>query len=145
MLHSGLLHDSAHDEMSVSVLIATYGDSEWEDLAWSRAWPSANANHPSELLCFHDPDGTIASVRNEVGNQAKSDWLCFLDADDELAPGYLDAMRRAAGQARDGLCLFTPAAVRSGRRSAPSRPAPLRSGSVGCTWPCGRSGRVSRS
>ena len=48
-----------------------------------------------DIQVFHDPDGTIASVRNELGKQAKDEWLCFLDADDELAPGYLEAMTRA--------------------------------------------------
>ncbi len=40
---------------------------------------------------------------------------------------------------------FRPGAVRSGPRSVPRRPAPPRSGSAGCTSPCGRSGRASRS
>ena len=95
--------------MNCSILIATYGDQAWEDLAWSRAWPSARDQEPAELLCFHDPEGTIASVRDELGSTAKGDWLCFLDADDELAPGFLDAMARAFEQERlDGDLLLTP-------------------------------------
>jgi GT2 family glycosyltransferase len=93
--------------MRVSVCIATYGGSEWEEMAWTRAYPSVTGAH--EILCFHDPDGTIASVRNEVGNTARGEWLCFLDADDELAPGYLGAMERAAERAGDGPVLLTPA------------------------------------
>ena len=34
----------------------------------------------------HYPDGNVSTFRNEVAKQATGDWLCFLDADDELAP-----------------------------------------------------------
>ena len=80
--------------VNVSVLIATFGEPRWERLAWDRARPSAEMQGAEEILCFHDPEGTLASARNELGRTAKGDWLCFLDADDELAPGYLDAMQR---------------------------------------------------
>ena len=95
--------------MRVSVCIATYGGPEWEEMALTRAYPSCKPQRPHEVLVFHDPDGTIASVRNEVGNTARGEWLCFLDADDELAPGYLGAMERAAERAGDGPVLLTPA------------------------------------
>ena len=112
--------------MQVSVLIATYGTEDWRELAWSRAYPSA-ADQCEELglrppQCFHDPEGTIASVRNELALTAKGDWLCFLDADDEIAPGYLDAMRAAYEQDRgDGPLLLTPAVsyVRKGKPAPP--------------------------
>jgi glycosyltransferase involved in cell wall biosynthesis len=102
--------------MRVSVLIATYGSSDWHDLAWSRAYPSAVAQ-TEDVQCFHDPEGTIASVRNELAATARGDWLCFLDADDELAPGYLDAMAAVGG----ANVLLTPAVryVRKGRPSPP--------------------------
>ena len=107
--------------MSVSVLIATYGGSEWEEMALTRAFPSAESQGALQVTAFHDPDGTIASVRNEVARWAKGDWLCFLDADDELAPGYLDAMRRAMEREVDGDLLLTPAVsqIRKGRPREP--------------------------
>ena len=108
---------------SISVLIATYGSDDWHDLAWSRAYPSAIAQE-EDTACFHDPDGTIASVRNEMARTASGEWLCFLDADDEFAPGYLDAMRAAHEQERGtdgGSLLLTPAVsyIRKNSRSAP--------------------------
>ena len=107
--------------MSVSVLIATYGSEEWRELAWSRAFPSA-IDQTEDVSCFHDPEGTIASVRNEMALHAKGDWLCFLDADDELAPGYLDAMKRVL-EREDGATslLLTPAVqqIRKGKESGP--------------------------
>ncbi len=104
--------------MNVSILIATYGGSEWERLAWERSAPSAEIQGAGRVTHFHDPDGTIASVRNEMGRTASGDWLCFLDADDEIAPGYLDAMQRTLErEGSDGNLLLTPAVqmVRKGK------------------------------
>ncbi len=93
--------------MSVSVLIPAYGGGEWDQLAWSRAFPSARSQC-EDVNVFYDPEGTIASVRNELAASAKGEWLCFLDADDELAPGYLDAMGEALEQVDGGDYLLTP-------------------------------------
>ena len=106
--------------MRVSVLIATYGEESWRDLAWSRAYPSVT--EAFEVSCFHDPEGTIATVRNEMARTARGDWLCFLDADDELAPGYLGAMGRAYGRETRGdgtPLLLTPAVqkIRKGKEA----------------------------
>ena len=77
-----------------------------------RAWPSAMAQEPFQISTFHDPEGTIASARNELGRTARGDWLCFLDADDELAPGYLGAMKRALErEGGDGASLLLMPAV----------------------------------
>jgi GT2 family glycosyltransferase len=92
---------------SVQILIGTYGEESWKDMAWNRAYPSAYQQ--AETLCFHDPEGTIASVRNELGATSSSEWLCFLDADDELAPGFIDAMEQALEQEGVAPLLFTPA------------------------------------
>jgi glycosyltransferase involved in cell wall biosynthesis len=108
--------------VNVSVLIATYGDPLWETLARSRALPSAQAQPPFEILVRHEPDGTVTSSRNTLAEMARGDWLCFLDADDELALGYLGAMRRALEQKKTAegagrQLLLTPAVtyVREGR------------------------------
>lgn len=78
-----------------SILIGTYGDSRWEQLALERAYPSAQEQGAREVLVAHEPSGTIASVRNNLAARAEGTLLCHLDADDELAPGYLAAMRAA--------------------------------------------------
>lgn len=78
--------------MTVSILIATYGDREWEELALTRATPSTEGQGALEVLIGHDPAGTIASSRNGLAEKARGEWLLFLDADDSLAPGYLLAM-----------------------------------------------------
>lgn len=98
-------------------------------MAEARALPSANAQEPHEVLIGHDSQGTIASVRNDLGHKATGEWLCFLDADDELAAGYLVAMQRAyerrsrgkSHPSEDPPPLLTPAVsyVRKGRRQPP--------------------------
>jgi GT2 family glycosyltransferase len=111
--------------MKVSILIATYGGSEWEVLAEERALPSAVGQGAYEILMDHFPDSTIASARNELASRAFGDWLCFLDADDELAPGYLDAMKRALTAEQESPSsplLLTPAVsyVHRGRKAPPT-------------------------
>ena len=72
------------------------------------------------MLDRHEKEGTISSVRNALAVEADSEWLCFLDADDELGPGFIGAMRRALERKvrGDGTPpLLTPAVsyVRKGR------------------------------
>jgi glycosyltransferase involved in cell wall biosynthesis len=107
---------------TVSVIIATYGEDEWEKLALERAEPSVGENHgPGEVVTWHESDGTRASSLNRGAKVAEGDWLIFLDADDELAPGYVGAMRRALEQTGDGPVLFTPA-VQQIRKGRPGQP-----------------------
>jgi len=88
--------------VNVSVCVATYGDPEWAELARRRAVPSARVAQArigraggAGVYRMHVPGGTLAQARNQIGEFAEGDWLCFLDADDELEPGYLAAMGRA--------------------------------------------------
>ena len=107
--------------MNVSILVATYGEESWRTLAHERALPSARAQEPYEVLDGHALDGTISEARNALAEMAKGDWLCFLDADDELGRGYLAAMQQAYERRRrdDGTPpLLTPAVsyVRKGKQ-----------------------------
>jgi len=97
--------------VNVSIIISTYGSEKWRDLAMSRAYPSALDQGAHEIVVGHDPEGTIASVRNSLAEKATGEWLLFLDADDELAPGYLGAMQRVFEQEQTGglPLLLTPA------------------------------------
>jgi glycosyltransferase involved in cell wall biosynthesis len=108
--------------MSVSVIVATYGDHKWMDVAMKKARPSA-VDQGAEVMTHYERDATIAAARNDGASEANGDWLCFLDADDELAPGYIGAMEAACGrEANATRLLFTPAVqvVRAGR--APGAP-----------------------
>ncbi len=78
--------------MYVSVVIATYGnEDEWKPLvlrAMQSAWDQSVLPH--EVLHEHGP--SLAKARNAGAERAKGDWLIFLDADDELSHGYIEAM-----------------------------------------------------
>lgn len=91
--------------MKITVVIATHGDSRWEELAWSRAYPSTVGQGAHQVLVMHMPEGTLALARTAAATQATGDWLCFLDADDELEDGYLSAMQDEA----QGWSLLAPA------------------------------------
>jgi glycosyltransferase involved in cell wall biosynthesis len=79
----------------LSVCIGTYGDEHWQHLAETRAIPSVEKQTfaPYDWHAVHAP--TLAEARNRAAVQAGGEWLCFLDADDELDPHYLEAMAQA--------------------------------------------------
>ena len=84
----------------LSVCIGTYGDEKWKRLAETRAIPSVEHQTmpPVDWQAVHGP--SLHEARNQAAQQAAGEWLCFLDADDELDPLYLEAMAQAA--AHDG-------------------------------------------
>ena len=85
--------------MNVAVIVVTCGDDKWHELALSRAYPSASAEAHGRprngVVLRHYNDRSLAQARNSAARETAADWLCFLDADDELEPGYLDAMAQA--------------------------------------------------
>lgn len=82
---------------SVSIVVATYGHRKWVELAERRALPSARRfGHP----VIHAHGDTLHGARNAGLDQVTTRWVCFLDADDELEPGYFEAMARAGGEVR---------------------------------------------
>jgi glycosyltransferase involved in cell wall biosynthesis len=82
----------------ISVCIGTYGNEYWKNLAEERAIPSVERQTlpPADRQAVHG--ATLQEARNHAATQAKGEWLCFLDADDELDPHYLEAMTRAIEQ-----------------------------------------------
>lgn len=94
--------------MTISILIPTCGDRAWSDLAHRRALPTASNQNAHEVLVSHASELNLAEARNAAAVKATGDWLCFLDADDELGPGYVAAMKRAMLDYRPW-ALFVPA------------------------------------
>lgn len=106
----------------ISIVITTYGEDHWRDLAWSRAWPSTQEQGAFEVIVHHAPKLSIGPARNQAAKGATGEWLCFLDADDELEHGYIEAMTNAiCDQRRPEPALLQPAVryLRKGRMADP--------------------------
>ena len=92
----------------LTVIIASFGDDRWLELAQERAIPSLDGW--DDTFIYHLGDTTnisVGEVRNMAVRVCKPDgWICFLDPDDELAPDYLHIMQRAATNPAD---LYVPA------------------------------------
>lgn len=80
----------------VTVVVGTFGDSKWGDLARERAIPSVTDQAP----VIHVHGYSLADARNRALGQVKTEWVVHLDADDELEPGYIDAIRTGTGDLR---------------------------------------------
>lgn len=70
----------------MTVVVATFGSDDWADLGSATA-----RNHDA----VHVHGDTLHDARNTAAEDADSEWLIYLDADDWLADGYVAAM--AAG------------------------------------------------
>lgn len=90
--------------MDVTVCTGTFGDEEWQELARDRAGASVPSDVP--WVHAHSEDGTLAEARNMAARIADTEWLCFLDADDELAAGYFEAMARGTHDLRGPACTY---------------------------------------
>jgi glycosyltransferase involved in cell wall biosynthesis len=80
---------------TISVVVATCGNrDEWDALA-DRAAASVHAQ-TNRCRSLHRVHGaTLAGARNAGAVDAPGTHLVFLDADDELDPGFLEAMAAA--------------------------------------------------
>lgn len=83
--------------LDVGVVIATYGTSDWEQLARDRAVPSVKK---LGVPWVHIHGESLHQARNEGLSHMGWEWLVFLDADDELEPGYFDAMATGSADLR---------------------------------------------
>lgn len=84
----------------VTVIIPVYGDVERWGLLAERALASAlNQSAPAADVVVSVAD-TLQEARNRPASAAETEWLCFLDADDELDPRYLEAMLAGSGDLR---------------------------------------------
>jgi glycosyltransferase involved in cell wall biosynthesis len=83
--------------VDVTVVCGTFGDPSWSSLAQRRALPSAQA---LGVPTVHVHAGALHEARNAALARVETEWVVHLDADDELEPGYLAAMERAAADVR---------------------------------------------
>jgi len=83
--------------MDVSIIVATYGSDRY--LLSGNDTAEFADSHGVPMVRVHGGN-TLAESRNAAADLARTEWLCFLDAGDTLAPGYFDAMERATGDLR---------------------------------------------
>ncbi len=83
--------------MDMTVVVATFGAEPWADLARSRAIPSAAAQG---VPVVHTHGPTLHEARNRGLAKVATEFVCFLDADDELEPGYFTAMAEGTADVR---------------------------------------------
>lgn len=74
--------------MDVTVCIATYGDFEH----WRAMGNRAAASVPADVPVVRVHGDSIHEARNAAAAQVRTEWICALDADDELEAGYFEAM-----------------------------------------------------
>lgn len=84
----------------VTVIIPIFGDVErWGVLAERALRSAQNQTVPAHDVVISVAE-TLEDARNRPALAATTEWLCFLDADDELDPGYLEAMLAGTGDLR---------------------------------------------
>lgn len=81
--------------MGVMVAVCTYGDESWIQTA-QRAIASAAPQGP----VIHRHGETLAAARNAALHEAGTEWIVFLDADDELEPGYITTLMAGTADVR---------------------------------------------
>jgi glycosyltransferase involved in cell wall biosynthesis len=79
-----------------TVVVGTFGDGSWRWLAQERAIPSAAGQAP----VIHVHGETLAQARNEALTRVETEWVVHLDADDELAPDYVERMLEGSAAIR---------------------------------------------
>lgn len=107
--------------MTVGVVIASYGNSKWKSLAEQRALPSVESQGFDRVVSMHLDDGTLAMARNYGQQFCDTDWVVFLDADDELDKEYLSEMRKKIETVDFENVVLVPSVsyVRRGKRQRP--------------------------
>jgi len=86
--------------MDVSIVVATFGDNSWINIADNFALASAKGHFWNTPIVRVHGGSTLAEARNAAADLVRTEWICFLDADDELYPGYFDEMEKATGDLR---------------------------------------------
>lgn len=93
---------------SISVVVGTFGDESWIKLAEERALPSVERQTVTPHELIHEHRERLDLARNAGAEAATGDWLCFLDADDELDPRFIEEMTKVIAEL-EGDWLVRPA------------------------------------
>jgi hypothetical protein len=78
-------------------VVVPYTGEPWKTWAHERAIPSAERLGVPVVIGEGE---TVAEARNNGLGRVVTEWVCHLDADDELSPGYFDAMATGSADVR---------------------------------------------
>lgn len=70
--------------MNVTVVVATCGNDEWLEMGNK----AADSIYIPGIVRIHLPKGTVSEARNKGLSKVKTEYVCFVDADDTLKHGY---------------------------------------------------------
>lgn len=110
------------DCASIAVCTGTFGEPDhWKALVEGRAWPSVERQTLRPVRYSWRHDTNLCGARNGAAEEPchpgsareqvpDAEWLCFLDADDELDPHFIAAMA-AATDGLTGDWLLQPATL----------------------------------
>jgi glycosyltransferase involved in cell wall biosynthesis len=118
--------------MEFTVVVATYGEKKWGKLAHRRAIPSARSQAPVEYV----HGASLHEARNAGLERVNTEFVVFLDADDELAPGYIEAMASGSADLRGPSLQW----VRSFKRAGDPFTVTVYGHDHACTGECLREG-----
>lgn len=82
--------------LDVTVGVATFGDDLWLQLGRDTACGAGAHGVP----VIHTHAGSLADARNAILDTVTTEFVIYLDADDLLEPGYIDAMAAVDGDIR---------------------------------------------
>ncbi len=106
----------ARDAHDCTICVGTYGAEKWVALARERALPSARRQ---DVRVVHAHAESLHEARNLALEQVTTRDVVFLDADDELADGYIAMLGAAGGDIRVPAVQYV---APGGRRHAPYVP-----------------------
>jgi glycosyltransferase involved in cell wall biosynthesis len=115
--------------VDVTVVVATFGDTSWIELAERRAIRSAAAHG---VPVIHHHAATLHDARNGGLDRVDTEWVCHLDADDELEPGYLTAMASGVADVRAPAVRYVRRASVPGEAAVPKVAGHTHDCTAGC-------------
>uniref|UniRef100_UPI002FDA9ADD glycosyltransferase family 2 protein n=1 Tax=Lactobacillus acetotolerans TaxID=1600 RepID=UPI002FDA9ADD len=59
------------------------------------------AEKDSRVRVFHKKNGGVSTARNLGLNNARGEWICFIDSDDSIEPNFLDALIQCEDSQKD--------------------------------------------
>jgi Glycosyl transferase family group 2 len=81
--------------VEVTVAVATYGADKWRQLA-----QGAIASAQPQAPVVHVHGNTLHDARNAALERVETEWVCHLDADDELEAGFFDKIAQGTADLR---------------------------------------------